>query len=162
MRLLSMKSCFFIGHRDTPATVYSALSQAVEAHITDLGATRFIVGSYGAFDRMAARVVCEAKLRHPHITLTLLLPYHPSERPITLPTGFDQTYYPEGMETVPRRLAIVQANRFTVALSDFLIAYAWQPGSNALRLVEYAQKKGTAVTNLCAAPDTYNIQAPTK
>ena len=44
------------------------------------------------------------------------------------------------METVPKRAAIVRANRYMVDNSDFLIAYAWHPG-NARELVEYAQRR---------------------
>ena len=47
---------------------------------------------------------------------------------------------PPGMERVPRKLAIVRANRYMVDNSDFLIAYAWHPG-NARELVEYAQRR---------------------
>ena len=55
----------------------------------------------------------------------------------------------DGMETVPRRFAIVQANHRMVDGSDYLIANAWQPGSNSLKLVKYARrKKHIQVTNL--------------
>jgi hypothetical protein len=58
-----------------------------------------------------------------------------------LPAGFDGSFYPPGMETVPKRAAIVRANRYMVDHSDFLIAYAWHPASNARDLVEYAQRR---------------------
>ena len=71
----------------------------------------------------------------------MLIPYHPAERPVETPPGFDGTFYPPGMESVPRRYAIVRANRYMVDHADFLIAYAWHPASNARELVEYAEKK---------------------
>ena len=52
------------------------------------------------------------------------------------------------MEYVPRRLAIVRANRYMIDHVDFLIAYVWHPASNAQDLMEYAQKKGIPTTNL--------------
>ena len=58
------------------------------------------------FDRMAARAVIAAKQHHPQVRLTMLLAYHPGERPVTLPSGFDGSLYPPGMENVPRRFAI--------------------------------------------------------
>lgn len=82
-----------------------------------------------------------AKKRHPEVTLTLLLPYHPFDRPIPTPEGFDGTFYPPGMETVPRRAAIVRANHYMVDNSTHLIAYAWHPASNARELVDYAQRR---------------------
>lgn len=45
------------------------------------------------------------------------------------------------MEKVPRRLAIVRANRYVVDHVDYLIAYAWHSASNARELAEYAQKR---------------------
>ena len=74
-----MKSCFFIGHEDASPTILPALTEAVEQHIREYGVTEFIVGKYGGFDRMAASTVIAAKKRHPHITLSMLLPYHPAE-----------------------------------------------------------------------------------
>jgi hypothetical protein len=73
--------------------------------------------------------------------LSLLLPYHPAERLIALPPGFDSTFYPPGMENVPRRLAIVRANRYMVDHADYLIAYVWHAASNARTLLEYAKKR---------------------
>ena len=140
-----MGICFFIGHREAGDELLPALTAAVERHITEYGVTSFMVGRYGNFDKMAARVVIDAKKRHPEVTLTLLLPYHPFDRPIPVPVGFDGTFYPPGMETVPKRAAIIKANYYMADHSSHLIAYAWHPASNARDLVEYAQtreKKG--------------------
>ena len=141
-----MGICFFIGHREAGDELLHTLTEAVERHITEYGITSFMVGRYGNFDKLAARAVIGAKKRHPEVTLTLLLPYHPFDRPTPTPEGFDGTFYPPGMETVPKRVAIVRANRYMVENSSHLIAYAWHPASNARELVEYAQareKKGT-------------------
>lgn len=73
--------------------IVPALERTVEALITH-GVTEFFVGGYGGFGRLAAGAVIRAKRSHPHITLELLLPYHPSERPIEPPNGFDGTFYP--------------------------------------------------------------------
>ena len=128
------------------------MAEAVEKHITEYGVTEFIVGNYGGFDRISARAVIEAKKRHPGIVLSMLIPYHPAERPIELPPGFDNSFYPPGMESVPRRLAIVRANRYMVTHVDYLIAYVWHPASNARNLVEYAEKSraknGLTITRL--------------
>lgn len=147
-----MKSCFFIGHREASLEVLPALMEAVERHIAVYGVTEFIVGNYGGFDRMASKAVIAAKEQHPGVTLSMLIPYHPAERPMEVPQGFDGTFYPPGMEKVPHRLAIVRANRYMVDHVDYLITYAWHPASNARDLVEYAQireQKGRIiVTNL--------------
>lgn len=136
-----MNTCFFIGHREADERILPALRSTVEQHIAEFGVTEFVVGHYGGFDRLSARAVIDAKRCHPEITLTLLLPYHPAEQPIEVPQGFDSTFYPPGMEQVPRRLAIVRANRYMVDHVDHLIAYAWHPAGNARNLVEYAEKR---------------------
>ena len=135
-----VKTCFFIGHREAGPDVWDALVDAVERHIVDYGVDSFTVGRYGRFDGLVSRALTAAKERHPDITLHLLTPYHPYDRPIRLPAGFDSSFYPPGMETVPKCLAIVQANRYMIDNSDYLIAYAWCPG-NARELLEYAQMR---------------------
>ena len=135
------KRCFFIGHRDAPEALLPALRAAIEQHIAAYGVTEFLVGGYGGFDRLAAQCVTEAKRAHPEIRLMLLLPYHPAERTLTLPEDFDGSSYPPGQEAVPRKAAIVRANRYMVNHVDYLIAYAWHPASNARDLLEYAKKR---------------------
>ena len=60
-----MKTCFFIGHRETDERILPTLIQEVEQHITEYGVTEFVVGHYGGFDRLAAHAVKEAKQRYP-------------------------------------------------------------------------------------------------
>ena len=136
-----MKSCFFIGHREASSELLPILRRTVEKHIFEYGVTEFIVGGYGNFDHLAAKAVISLKQQYPQITLSLLIPYHPAERPVETPSGFDNTYYPPGMEKVPRKLAIVRANRHMVDHVDYLIAYTWHPASNARNLVEYAHNR---------------------
>ena len=135
-----MSTCFFIGHRDAPDSLLPALSDVVEKRITEHGVDQFVVGAYGRFDSLAAQAVRRAKKQHPDILLFYLRPYHPVERPFT-PSGYDGSFYPPGMETVPRKLAIVRANRYMVDNSQFLIAYARYSASNAWKLTEYARKR---------------------
>lgn len=138
---MQTSTCFFIGHREAPDALLPMLEEAVERHIVEYGVTDFMVGNYGHFDALAARAVINAKKHHPEVTLTLLLPYHPFDRPIPTPEGFDDTFYPPGMETVPRRAAIVRANRYMVDHSSHLIAYVWHAASNARDILEYAQRR---------------------
>ena len=135
-----MSTCFFIGHRDAPDSILPSLSAAIEKRITDDDVDQFVVGAYGRFDSLAAQAVRMAKKQPPDILLFYLRPYHPSDRPHT-PSGFDGSFYPPGLETVPRKLAIVRANRYMVDNSQFLIAYARYSVSNAWELTEYALKR---------------------
>ena len=101
----------------------------------------FIVGMYGNFDRMAARAVREEKHSYPEIKLSLLVPYHPAELKPEICTGYDDLYYPAGMEKTPRRYAIVKANRKIISSVDYLIAYVAHPASNALKFLQYAKRR---------------------
>ena len=145
---MQCKSCFFIGHREAGPEILPALEAAIEKHISEYGVTEFIVGHYGGFDRLAARALVSAKKRHPEIRLLILIPYHPAEHPLETPPGFDGTFYPPGMESVPRKFAIVQANRNVIDHVNYLIAYAWHPASNARNLVEYAERRNMLITNI--------------
>ena len=141
------KVCFFIGHRDTPDRVDPALEQAVELLITQ-GMTKFYVGNHGSFDLMAAGAVIAAKQRHLEVRLTMLLPYHPAEREVVLPAGFDGSLYPPGMEKVPRRFAIPRANRWMVEHCTHLVAYVTHPASNAGKVVEWGRIQEKRVVEL--------------
>ena len=137
-----MKTCFFIGHREADERLLPELVCIIERLITEEQVRFFYVGEYGGFDRMAASAVRQAKRNHPEITLMLVLPYHPAERSVETPYGFDGTYYPERMESVPRRFAIVKANEMMVNTSDWLIAYVRHGASNSRKILEFAQRRG--------------------
>lgn len=144
---MESKSCFFIGHREAPESVYPELERTVEQLIGQ-GVTDFYVGHYGNFDRLAARAVIAAKQRHPEVRLAMLLAYHPAEREVVLPAGFDGSLYPPGMEKVPRRFAIARANRWMVEHCTHLVAYVTHPSSNAGKVVEWGRIKEKKVVEL--------------
>ena len=141
------KTCFFIGHREAPESIYPELAQTVEQLIGQ-GVADFYVGNYGNFDRLAARVVIAAKQQRPEVRLTMLLPYHPAEREVVLPPGFDGSLYPPGMENVPRRFAIPRANCWMVEHCTHLVAYVTHPASNAGKVVEWGIFKDKKVMKL--------------
>ena len=82
----------------------------------------------------------EPRSAPPEVTLTLLLLYYPYDHPTPTPADFDGTFYPLGMETVPKRAAIVRANRYMVAHSEYLIAYVQHSSSNAWDLARYVRR----------------------
>lgn len=138
---MDMNRCFLIGHRQTEEGLYRPLYTAIERHIVEKGVTEFWVGHHGGFDRLAARVLRDVKQRYPSIRLFLLLAYHPAVQAVALPAGFDGLFYPPGLETVPKRFAIVRANRYAVQHCRYLIAYVWQITGNSAALVRYARTK---------------------
>lgn len=136
--IMNEKSCFFIGSRYSSGDIREQVVEVVEKHIVEYGVTTFTVGHYGDFDILVRGVLREVKERHANIKLYLLAPYALNQKR-DVPERFNGTYYPEGLEKVPFRYAIVKANRLMVETSDYLIAH---PGfGNSRTLVEYAQKR---------------------
>ena len=140
-----MKTCFMVGHRDFNEGIFPTLNAVVERCIRENGIQEFIMGHYGRFDGMAAQVVREAKSRHPEIRLILLLPYLTNQ---PLPEGFDGSVYPEGLEAVPRRYAILRANFKMIEQSDCVIAYVRHPFGGAFQCVEHARRKKKPVLRI--------------
>ena len=138
-----MKRCFFIGHREADERLLPRLGLEIDRLIQEENVRWFYVGGYGGFDRIAATALKRAKQKYPDITLMLVLPYHPGERPIDTPNGFDGTYYPDGLENTPRRYAIVRTNKIMVNTCDWLVCYVRHGASNSRNLLEYAESRAT-------------------
>ena len=153
------KSCFFIGHREADERLLPRLELTIERLIAEENVRYFYVGGYGGFDRVSAAAVKRAKQKYPDITLMLVLPYHPAERAVPTPNGFDGTYHPEGLENTPRRYAIVRTNRIMVDTCDWLVCYVRHGASNSRNLLEYAQRRANKgliqIKNICESEDGY-------
>jgi len=143
-----LRICFLMGHRDAGEEIIPFLYEAIQQHIEEFGISEFWLGRHGHFDYLAAKCLGEIKKLHPHICLMQLITYHPADKKEELWEGFDGSIYPEGQESVPQRLGIIRANRYAIANCHYLIGYAWQPGSNSVKLIEAAVKRGNIVTNL--------------
>ena len=135
------KSCFFIGHREADERLLLRLELTLERLIAEENVRYFYVGGYGGFDRISTAAVKRAKQKYPDITLMLVLPYHPAERAVPTPNGFDGTYHPEGLENTPRRYAIVRTNQIMVDTCDWLVCYVRRGASNSRNLLEYARRQ---------------------
>ena len=135
------KSCFFIGHREANERLLPRLELMIDRLITEENVRYFYVGGYGGFDRVSANAVKCIKQKHPDITLMLVLPYHPAERPTEAPIGFDGTYHPDGLESTPRKYAIVRTNKIIIDSCDWLVCYVRHGASNSRNLLEYAGRR---------------------
>ena len=135
------KSCYFIGHREANESLLPRLELEIERLITEERVRYFYVGGYGGFDQIAATAVKRAKNKYSDITLMLVLPYHPAERPIEKPPGYDGTYYPAGLEKTPRPFAIVKANQLMVDTCDWLVCYVRHGASNSRNILKYAKHR---------------------
>lgn len=142
-----MKSCFMFGHADCPDCMLPKIEEAIETCYSKHGVTDFYVGNRGRFDALAAVAAKHVKKRHSDMRLYLLLAYHPAERMVDLTDGFDNSFYPP-LEEVPRRYAIVRANKYMVNTVNSIICYVSHIG-NTRNLLEYAKKKeGIIIENI--------------
>jgi hypothetical protein len=130
-----------MGHREADERLLPRLELVIDQLITGENVRYFYVGGYGGFDRIAAAAVKRAKQKNPDITLMLVLPYHPAERAVPTPDGFDGSYHPEGLENIPRRYAIVRTNQIMVNTCDWLVCYVRHGASNSRNLLEYARRR---------------------
>ena len=135
------KSCFFMGHREADERLLPRLELEIDRLIQEDNVRYFYVGGYGGFDRIAAAAVKHAKQKYPDITLMLVLPYHPAERAVPTPDGFDGTYHPEGLENTPRRCVIVRTNQIMVDTCEWLVCYVRHGTSNSWKLLEHARRR---------------------
>jgi hypothetical protein len=127
------------GHTDCPDNIISKIEVAiVEQHLRQ-GVDIFYVGNRGRFDSLAATAMNRVKQFHPNLKLYLVLAYHPEGRVVDLSDRFDNSYYPP-LENVPRKYAIVRANRYMVDTADSIICYVKHIG-NTRNLLEYAQRR---------------------
>ncbi|MBE6976877.1 MAG: hypothetical protein E7439_06790 [Ruminococcaceae bacterium] len=145
--------CFLFGHGDCPEDLFPKIVQAVEVLIVEHGCRNYYLGHRGDFDRLATRAVIALKEKYPFISVQRLIAYYEPHKPVYCPTGVDGTYYPPGMEMVPKSIAIRVANERMIDDADFIICYVNHHLHNAHKALEYAQrKKGITIINL----GTYN------
>ena len=136
----------FFGHRQIFENVQPVLRRVLETMITEQGADNFYVGHQGDFDSLVLRTLKELKVVYPHITYEIVLAYLPTDNSQTNIKD-EPTVYPDGLESVPRRFAIVHRNRWMIEHSDWVISYAKSPGG-AAQFTVLAEKRGKKVIKL--------------
>ena len=135
------RRCFFIGHRDAPSSLYEQLRAEIKQLIVNKNVSEFVIGEYGSFDALASSAAVSLKSEFPDIRILRLIPYYRPSQSILLPDGFDGSLFPEGLETVPKRFAIVCANQYMIEHSDHLICFVRYSFGNSGKLLEFASKK---------------------
>ena len=133
------KTCCFFGHREVTHNIRSKLTAIIEKLITEDGVTEFYVGHQGQFDNMGYSVLKELKAKYPHIRYTVVLAYMPDEH-INEVYGED-TLFPDGMESVPKRFAINRRNDWMIQQSAFAVCYVYKVTGGAAKFREKAKKR---------------------
>ena len=138
-------ACFF-GHRDVTHDIRTKLQFIIEQLITEEQIYNFYVGHQGQFDSMVYSILKELKVKYPHIRYTVVLAYMPDEH-IREVYGED-TLYPDGLETVPRRFAISKRNDWMIQHSGYAVCYVHKITGGAVKFREKARKKGLLVIGI--------------
>lgn len=108
----------------------------------------FVVGHRGDFDTYATMAMSVVKGALPGIKLWQLIAYYNPVKPHFTIDEIDETYFPLGLETVPKPYAIVKANNYVVSICDAVICYVNREGSNTYKLLRKAQRRGIPIVNL--------------
>ena len=136
-----MRICFF-GHRDTPMETEEKLKKILDILLQKGESFCFYIGQQGNFDDMALRVLEKMKKKFPKIEIVRVIAYLEEAQ-----NGIE-SLYPEGLETVPRKFAIVRRNEWMVDHADLIIVYLSRSFGGAAKAFSYAKRKGKKIINL--------------
>ena len=140
------KTCCFFGHREVTHNIRDKLKAIIENLITEEGVTEFYAGNQGQFDCIVFSVLKELKTEYPQIRYTVVLAYMPDEHIKEL-YGED-TLYPDGMESVPKKFAISKRNDWIIQQSGIAICYVHKITGGAAKFREKAEKKGLRIIDV--------------
>ena len=145
-----MKTITFCGHSNLSKSEIDTIKEKLRTQIEELiyeGAEEFLLGGYGDFDILCARVVRELKTNYPQIKSVLVIPYIDRDYDRNL---YDSSEYPP-IETVPKRFAILRRNEYMVQRADVVIAYITHNWGGASTTFEFAKRKKKKIIEICCA-----------
>ena len=131
--------CTFFGHRKLNINLEPTLRSALVDLIENKGVDTFYVGTHGEFDYLVRKTLKALAKEYSHISFTVVLAYLSQDV-----YGIDSsnTIYPEGIEKVPLRCAIVWRNNWMIDKSDYVVTYVRHNFGGAAQFKERAEKKG--------------------
>ena len=141
-----VKTCCFFGRREVTHNIRDKLTAIIENLITETGVTEFYVGHQGQFDSMVYSVLKELKVMYPHIRYIVVLAYMPDSY-IKEVYGED-TLFPDGLESVPKKYAISKRNDWMIQHSDYAVCYVHKITGGAAKFREKAEKKGLQIIDV--------------
>ena len=133
----------FFGHRDTPKETEPALRLTLIDLIENKNATVFYVGNHGNFDAMVLRQLEDLSKIYP-IKYYVVLAYMPSKND----TPDEHSILPEGIESVPRRFAINNRNKWMLTKSDIVVTYVTHNFGGAWEFQQMAERQSKYVLEI--------------
>lgn len=147
--------CCFFGHKDVPQGIKGCLTEVLEELISE-GVDSFLVGNQGGFDSIVLHSLRMLKEKYPHITYNVVLAYMPGAKDEWSAYEPMETFYPEGLESVPPRFAISWRNKWMVRESDVVVTYITHSWGGAAQFAEMAERKQKYVVNIATMMDSRN------
>lgn len=141
-----MAICTFFGHREITQNIKPVLKRILTELIEERGVDQFYVGNHGAFDYTVKRVLKDLKPFYPHINYAVILAYIPTKQSDS--SDFEDTIFPEGLESSPPKFAIIKRNNWMLERAQFVVTYVTNTQGGAAHFQEVAQKKGKTVINI--------------
>ena len=145
-----MSSVTFFGHWIINQNIYNDVKSVVIDLIENQKATTFYVGTHGGFDDMAQKVLAELSLVYPSIKYYIVFAYYDTKHKYfeSDEECIKHTIFPEGLEKVPRRFAIIERNRWMIKQSDIVVTYVKHIESGAAIAKEIAEKEKKKAINI--------------
>ena len=135
-------TCTFFGNRDASAEVFQPLQKTIIELIEGKNVTEFYVGTHGKFDKMVYEILSQLESVY-HFKFSVVLAYlNQNEYPPY------HTLYPEGIEKVPLRFAILWRNKWMLEKADFVVTYTKNTTGGTWMMKELAQKKMKRIIEL--------------
>ena len=135
-----MAICTFFGHSECYRLSAGVLRNAIEQLIHQ-GTDTFYVGNQGEYDAMVYRCLKSLRAQYPHIYISVVLAYLPTEK-----VECEDTIYPE-IEGHPK-FAIERRNKWMIGQSDVCLCYINHTWGGAYKFVRMAKHRGLTVMNL--------------
>ena len=140
-------TCTFFGHRDTPKEIEPILVSTLKDLIENKNVNKFYVGNHGDFDFLVRKNLEKLKKQYPSISYYIVLAYLPQKKSEIDFLDYSLTVYPDGLEKIPYKLAIIKRNQWMIEHSDFVVVYVKNSVGGAAKFKELAEKRGKKVTN---------------
>lgn len=138
-----MSACTFFGHRECYGLDAGVLRDTIE-NLIDQGVDTFYVGNQGGFDGVVYGCLKQLRKVYPHIRISVVLAYLPTER--REGEDLSDTMYPE-IEGHPK-FAIGRRNRWMIEESDYCVCYIDHTWGGAWKFARQAKRRGLTVINL--------------
>lgn len=140
--------CTFIGHKNVPVGIDAVLRETVKKLIEKENVDTFYVGNHGGFDFAAKKALRILKKEYPSIKYNVVLAYLPARSKNISNTEVEETLYPEELENVPPKYAIIKRNYWMIDRADTVITYITNSIGNSAQFGDYAKRKGKRIINI--------------